>query len=119
MKLQMRESPLGPCKRKERCQQKRKRLAARKGRFSLWRTIGFVELRASRPARASWPGGDARLSTSRRLLRLGDRSEETKEAFHPCNFQRLVDPLIHPHQPQAASIFLSSDIGSDQRPNSR
>src|ERR1019366_260669 len=87
----MRESPLGPCKRKERCQQKRKRLAARKGRFSLWRTIGFVELRASRPARASWPGGGARLSTSRRLLRLGDRSEETKEAFHPCNFQRTTN----------------------------
>jgi hypothetical protein len=28
-----------------------------------------------------------------------------------------MDALIHAHQPQAASIFLPSDIGPDQRPN--
>ena len=97
MKLQMRESPLGHAKEKNAANKRVTRKAAGKGRFSFWRTIGLVGLRASRPARASWPGGDARLSTSRRLLRLGDRSEETKEAFHPRNFQRLVNPLIHAH----------------------
>lgn len=42
-----------------------------------------------------------------------------KEAFHPCDFQSVVDPPIHAHQPQTASIFLSRDIGPDQRPNPR
>src|ERR1019366_5444798 len=63
--------------------------------FFLGKT-GLVEGRASRPSSRA---------TSRRLLRFGDRSEEMKEAFHPCDFQSLMDPLIHAHQPEAASIF--------------
>jgi hypothetical protein len=56
---------------------------------------------------------------SRRPFRFGDRSIEMKEAFHPCDLQSLVDSLIHAYQPQTASVFLSRDIGPDQRPNPR
>jgi len=42
-----------------------------------------------------------------------------KEGIHPRDFQRLVDPLIHAHQPQTASSSLTIDIGPDQRPNPR
>src|SRR5664279_3267430 len=69
------------------------------------------------PVARKWDGRWT--SASRRLLRVGHGFKETKEAFHTCNLERLVDPLVHAHQPQAASIFLSSDIGADQRPNPR
>jgi hypothetical protein len=56
-------------------------------------------------------------SPSRRLLRVGDGSVETKEAFHPRDFESLVDALIHAYQSEAASVFLPRDIGPDERSN--
>ncbi len=40
---------------------------------------------------------------------------EAKEVFDPGDFQSLVDALIHAYQSQAASIFLSRDVGADER----
>jgi hypothetical protein len=42
-----------------------------------------------------------------------------KEIFHPSDFESVVNPLIHAHQPQTAPIFLSRDIGADERSNPR
>jgi len=56
---------------------------------------------------------------SRRLLRFGDCFVKMKEAFYSCNFQSVVNALIYTDQAETASIFLSSDIGSDQRSNPR
>src|SRR5271168_2792368 len=84
----------------------------------LYLTATVVARRATaRPSAAVWPGGDARLAISCRLLRFCDGSEETKEAFHPGDFESLMDALIHADQPQAASIFLPRDIGADQGAN--
>jgi hypothetical protein len=69
------------------------------------------------PPSAVQPGEDVRLSISGRLLRLAHRPKETKEVIHPRDLESLVDSLIDAHQPQAASIFLPTDIGSNQRPN--
>jgi hypothetical protein len=63
-------------------------------------------------------GGGARPLRCR-LLRFGDGSVKTKEAFDPCDFESVVDALIHGHQAEAASIFLPRDIGSDERSNPR
>jgi hypothetical protein len=55
---------------------------------------------------------------SARLLGLRDRSVEVKEMLDSRYIQRVMDSLIYTDQSEAAPIFLSRDIGPDQRSDS-
>ncbi len=57
------------------------------------------------------------LFMSRCSFGFGYCAVEMKEVVYPGDFQSLVDALIHAHQPEAAAISLSRDVGSDQCSN--
>ena len=58
------------------------------------------------------------LGTATPLLCFFNGVEELEQAFHPGNFQCIVDPLIDADQGQPSIIFLARDVGSNQSANS-